>query len=225
MYLSVLCKYQHAIYKIIRTQLNNCALHISCYTTNVEHRFIQLTLLWFCLGARVVFSPSDIFSSSPQMFPFSFVSIPDWMSKTWGIFREAGGEGATLVSSGFYVKWFDLCSCFYMFCFCFFSSGVVVEPGRSEFRVPARKSVWCGILDERQPARRSCCSIHLGLSDVVDDSSVLVAFLRGPESCKTESYTYIFLKWCFCRTAISDYSADVLRLGRKEYRYESDPEW
>lgn len=46
------------LYKIISTQLNNCALHISCYTTNVEHRFIQLHLLWFCLGAHIVFSPS-----------------------------------------------------------------------------------------------------------------------------------------------------------------------
>lgn len=36
------------IYKIICTQLNNCALHISCYTTNVEHKLIQLHLLWFC---------------------------------------------------------------------------------------------------------------------------------------------------------------------------------
>lgn len=34
--------------KIICTQLNNCALHISCYTTNVEHKLIQLHLLWFC---------------------------------------------------------------------------------------------------------------------------------------------------------------------------------
>lgn len=42
------------IYKIISTQLNNCALHISCYTTNVGHRFIQLHLLWFCLGAHIV---------------------------------------------------------------------------------------------------------------------------------------------------------------------------
>lgn len=39
---------------IICTQLNNCALHISCYTTNVEHRVIQLHLLWFCLGAHIV---------------------------------------------------------------------------------------------------------------------------------------------------------------------------
>lgn len=59
MYLSVLCKYQHAdiyiyIYMIICTQLNNCALHVSCYTTNVEHRVIQLHLLWFCLGAHIV---------------------------------------------------------------------------------------------------------------------------------------------------------------------------
>lgn len=42
------------IYMIICTQLNNCALHISCYTTNVEHRVIQLHLLWFCLGAHIV---------------------------------------------------------------------------------------------------------------------------------------------------------------------------
>lgn len=39
---------------IICTQLNNCALHKSCYTTNVEHRVIQLHLLWFCLGAHIV---------------------------------------------------------------------------------------------------------------------------------------------------------------------------
>lgn len=60
MYLSVLCKYSIniLIYEIIITQLNNCALHISCYTTNVEHRFIQLHLLWFCLGAHVVSNSS-----------------------------------------------------------------------------------------------------------------------------------------------------------------------
>lgn len=42
-------------------------------------------------------------------------------------------------------------------------------------------------------ASEASLSIRLGLSDVVDDSPVLVAFLCGPESCKTESYTYIFL--------------------------------
>lgn len=100
------------IYKIICPQLNNCALHISCYTTNVEHRFIQLLLLWFCLGARIVFSPSGSFQlrCSLVLFLFAFVGIPDWIwKKRWRIFRGEDYKyvsrgGVMLVSSGFYVK-------------------------------------------------------------------------------------------------------------------------
>lgn len=128
------------ISKIIRPRLNNCALHISCYTTNVEHRFIQLHFRWFCLGARIVFSPSGYFQlfTSDVLYFSSIRSVPPSafltrrglelceqrrrdLSEQW-VLREVSG----------------LCFCFYM-CFFFLSlspSGVVVEPGRT---LPTRR--------------------------------------------------------------------------------------
>lgn len=119
------------ISKMTRPQLNNRALHISCYTTNVEHRLIQLHLRWFCLGARIVFSPSGYFQlftsdvlyfSSAAFLTGRGLEICEQRrrdrSEQW-VFREVSG----------------LCFCFYM-CFSVPPSGVVVEPGRT---LPTRR--------------------------------------------------------------------------------------
>lgn len=67
-------------------------------------------------------------------------------------------------------------------------------------------------------ASEASLSIRLGLSDVVDDSPVLVAFLCGPESCKTESYTYIFLSG----VSITQSPAIILQTNSGEARKNID---
>lgn len=120
------------IYKTIRTQLNNCALHRSCCTTNVEHRLIQLHLLRFCLGARTVSSPSVpwiVLSRHLRCFFLLFAKKNVQRIGPRGVCeRTRPNLSERRVSRGVA----ELCFCFSV---CFFPSRVVVRPERT---LPAR---------------------------------------------------------------------------------------
>lgn len=73
--------------------MNNCALHISCYTTNVEHRVIQLH--------RLV-----LFRSSHSLALFSFSNIQFDLS-----------IHSTMLFCLFFSEEMDI---FYLFCHCVF---------------------------------------------------------------------------------------------------------